>query len=153
MMFHFGRSEMKNEEEIITIHFVLLLHSSAPAVPVLYTQGIFPSPVHRPTQLLPLPIPPGSTELVNPTLCATLQLPRAVDWGDAKREGRMQKGPPDCIIMTEEGQAIYIPHYPLQQGLWNLHLHRNGNRLSKQDSFPQILLQPPYIFSFILCGC
>ena len=116
-MFNFGSSEMKNEEEIINIHSALLLHSPpAPTVPVLYTQGIFPSPVHSPTQLLPLLIPPGSTELVNPTLCATLQLPRALDWDDANREGGMKKGPPDYIIMTEEGQATYILHYPLQQG-------------------------------------
>lgn len=30
MMFNFGKSEMKNEEEIINIHFVLLHHSPAP---------------------------------------------------------------------------------------------------------------------------
>lgn len=68
MMFNFGKSEMKNEE-IINIHFVLLHHSPAPEVPVLYTQGIFHSPVDSPTQLLLLPIPLGSAELVNPTLC------------------------------------------------------------------------------------
>lgn len=154
MMFNFGRSQMKNEEEITNIYFVLPLYSPpALAVPVLCTQGIFPCPVRSPTQLLPLLIPLGSTQLVNPTLCTTLQLPRALDWDDANREEGMQKGHPDYIIMTEEGQATYIPHYLLQQGLENLHLHRNGNRLSKQDSFSLILSQPPYIFSFILCGC
>lgn len=54
-MFIFGRSEIKNEEEIINIHFVLLFQSPpASAGPVLCTQGIFLS--IAPTQLLSLPI-------------------------------------------------------------------------------------------------
>jgi len=73
MMFIFGRSQMKNEEEILNTDFVLLLHS--PPAP----QGILPSPVRSPTALLPLPFPPGSPEPVDPALSATLQLPRAPD--------------------------------------------------------------------------
>lgn len=84
MMFNFGRSEIKNEEEIINIHFVLLFQSPpASAGPVLCTQGIFLS--IAPTQLLPLPIrlsqvpQSGLIQRVNPALCATLQLPGALD--------------------------------------------------------------------------